>query len=75
MTRGEATRQGFAQEMEKLAVPLVGLLAAPAIAAAGLGYLQHRAVKKKEKREKSFTKRLTGQYRPGAGMITPPRSY
>ncbi len=74
MTIEEATRHGFAQEMEKMAIPL-GLVALPAVAAGGLAYLGHRAVKKKEQKEKSFTKRLTGQYRPGAGMITPPRSY
>lgn len=55
-----------------------GLVGYPA-AAAGLGaaglYGAYSIAQREKKKRKAVKKMITGQYRPGAGMIVPPRSY
>ncbi len=66
MTKQAALVKGFSEEMQKVAI--VGVLAAGGLLAA-LGFGERK------RKQKAFTKKLTGRYQPGAGMITPPRSY
>lgn len=68
--------QGIKKELKTqglrrpVGVALTGaaLVGAPALAASHLAGKQTAA-------KKAFTRKMTGSYRPGAGMITPPRSY
>ncbi|KKN61955.1 hypothetical protein LCGC14_0516330 [marine sediment metagenome] len=52
----------------KIALTGAALVGAPALAASHLAGKQTAA-------QKAYTRRLTGSYRPGAGMLVPPRSY
>jgi len=62
---------GFSDELSKMAIPLL----APAAALGSAAYLGHKMLQKQKQKKKAFTKRLTGTFQPGAGMIAPPRSY
>ena len=52
----------------KIALTGAAMVGAPALAA------KHLAGKQTAK-QRAFRSKMTGSYRPGAGMITPPRSY
>ena len=73
MTKGAAIYVGFSDELSKMAI------LGTALAGGGLGALGalagYKMLQKQKQRKKAFTKRLTGTYQPGAGMIAPPRSY
>lgn len=76
MTKEAAIYMGFSSELSKMAVRGVGL-AVSGLGAGGLGmgYLGYKMLQRERQKKKAFTKRLTGTYQPGAGMIAPPRSY
>ena len=73
MTKEASIHIGFSDELSKMAI------LGTALAGGGLGALgalaTHKMLQKQKQRKKAFTKRLTGTYQPGAGMIAPPRSY
>jgi hypothetical protein len=73
MTKEAAIYIGFSDELSKMAI--LGTALALGGAAIGAGVLGHKMLQKEKQRRKAFTKRLTGTYQPGAGMIAPPRSY
>jgi hypothetical protein len=61
--------------IEKIAIgPVAAAAGLGAVGAAG-AYGLSKVLKSKKRKEKAFTKRLTGRYQPGAGMIAPPRAY
>ena len=77
ITRGVAAKR-FAGAAGRRVRKRPGLVTYPA-AAAGVGaaglYGAHRIAEREKGKRKAVKRMLTGQYRPGAGMIVPPRSY
>ena len=65
--RKEIKTQGLGRT-GKIALTGAAMVGAPALVASRMAGKQTEA-------KRAFTRKITGSYRPGAGMITPPRSY